>query len=315
MAYMRHIFIGILILLLVFAPYVASNSFYIAVANLMMINAVVAISMTLLLSTTGQLSLGHAGFFGFGAYVFAYLAGQQGWSPMLALVISVSGTGLLAWAVALVFLRLSGYYLAVATLGFGLVVSIVLRNEQQLTGGPDGMAVVPLELAGFVLKGEMTWYFTLLLLLLLTTIGSYNLLRSPAGRALRSLHDAEIAATSVGVDVRSYKVKIFIISAVLTGLMGALYAAYSGFITPGIASFTHSIHFLMMAVIGGLGSIAGAVVGAVLVTLLPNLLAGSAEYEGLVIGLILLTSVLRMPRGIVPSFVYWYRGRKVAVQR
>ena len=235
------------------------------------------------------------------------LLGPVGW---LALALAVLGTAVLGWCVARLFLRLSGYYLAVATLGIGMMLSIVLRNEQHLTGGPDGMSVVPFGVLGFSLQGEVVWYFVLLFVLVLATVGSYNLLRSPAGRALRTLHDAEIAATSVGVDVRGYKVRVFVLSTALTGLMGALYAHYAGFITPASASFTHSVQFVMMSVIGGIGSVAGAVLGAVIVTLLPNLLAGAAEYEVLVVGLILLSTVLLLPRGMVPTLTAWYRGRK-----
>lgn len=306
----RYSLLFVLVLALALVPILISNSFYIAVANLVMINAVVAISMTLLLGTTGQLSLGHAGFFAFGAYVSAYLGGPQGLPTLLALALAVLGTAVLGWCVARLFLRLSGYYLAVATLGIGMMLSIVLRNEQHLTGGPDGMSVVPFGVLGFSLQGEVVWYFVLLFVLVLATVGSYNLLRSPAGRALRTLHDAEIAATSVGVDVRGYKVRVFVLSTALTGLMGALYAHYAGFITPASASFTHSVQFVMMAVIGGIGSVAGAVLGAVIVTLLPNLLAGAAEYEVLVVGLILLSTVLLLPRGMVPTLTAWYRGRK-----
>lgn len=306
----RYALLFVVVLVLAGAPFLLANSFYIAVVNLMMLNAVVAISMTLLLGTTGQLSLGHAGFFAFGAYVSAYLGGPQGWPTPLALAMAVLGAAGLGWCVARLFLRLSGYYLAVATLGVGMMVSIVLRNEQHLTGGPDGMSVVPFDVLGFTLQGEAAWYFVLLPVLVLATAGSYNLLRSPAGRALRTLHDAEIAATSVGVDARAYKVRVFVLSTALTGLMGALYAHYAGFITPASASFTHSVQFVMMAVIGGIGSIAGAILGAVIVTLLPNLLAGAAEYEVLVVGLILLSTVLLLPRGMVPTLTAWYRGRK-----
>jgi branched-chain amino acid transport system permease protein len=305
----RHALLCALVLVLTLMPIGISNSFYFAVANLVMINAVVAISMTLLIGTTGQLSLGHAGFFALAAYASAYLGGPQGLPTPLGLVLAVLGTAVLSWCVARLFLRLSGYYLAVATLGVGMMLSIVLRNEQQLTGGPDGMSVVPLVLFGFALQGEVVWYFVLLLVLGLATVGAYNLLRSPAGRALRSLHDAEIAATTAGVDVQRYKVRIFVLSGSMAGLMGALYAHYVGFITPAEASFVHSVKYLMMVVVGGFGSIVGAVLGALIVTLLPNLLAGAAEYETMVVGAILLATVLLLPRGLVPTLRGWYRGR------
>lgn len=290
-------------------PVLVPNPFYLAVANLVLINAGVAVSLTLLIGTTGQLSLGHAAFFASGAYLSGYLSVGRGWPVLLALPCAVAGTTLLAWAVGRLFLKLSGYYLAVATLGIGLLLGIVLRNEQQLSGGPDGMSVGPLQLGSFVLRGDAAWYWLLLAVLALVVVAAVNLLRSPAGRALRALHDAEIAAITMGVDVRGYKVRIFVLSGAIAGLMGALYAHYAGFITPASASFVHSVQFLMMAVIGGIGSIGGAVLGAAIMTLLPNLLAGAAEYETLVLGSVLFAAVLFMPRGIVPTLREHWRAR------
>ncbi|MFH1872910.1 MAG: branched-chain amino acid ABC transporter permease [Pseudomonadota bacterium] len=290
-------------------PVVVPNSFYLGVANLVLINAMVAISLTLLLGTTGQLSLGHAAFFASGAYLSAYLAGSKGWSVLASIPVAMLGTAVLAWCIGRLFLRLSGYYLAVATLGVGLLLGIVLRNEQGYSGGPDGLSVAPLEIFGHALQGDAAWYWLLLVLLLIIIVAAHNLLRSPAGRALRALHDAEIAATTAGVDVHRYKVRIFVLSATLTGLMGALYAHYSGFITPTLASFNNSIEYVLMVVVGGLGSIAGAVLGAVIVTLLPTLLAGVDEYETLVAGSVLFATVLFMPDGIVPSVQTWLKKK------
>jgi branched-chain amino acid transport system permease protein len=281
-------------------PFVVPNPFYIAIGNLVLINAVVAISLTLLLGTTGQLSLGHAAFYALGAYVSANLAGTLMLPVYLTVPLAVIGVSLFGWAMARLFLRLSGYYLAVATLGVGLLLGIVLRNERQLSGGPDGMPVVPLEVFGNSL-GEATWYWIFLTVLVLVIIGTNNLLRSPAGRALRSLHDAEIAAMTSGVNTQRYKIKVFVVSSGLVGLMGALYGHYSGFITPASASFVRSVEYVMMVVIGGIGSVPGAVLGAGIVTLLPNALAGMEHYEILVIGCILLVTILFMPKGLVPS--------------
>lgn len=287
--------------LAVLLPLATSNNFYLAIANLVLINAAVTVSLTLLVGTTGQLSLGHAAFFAVGAYVTAHLSSVRGWPVLASLPLAVLVATVLAWAVGRLFLRLSGYYLAVATLGIGLLLGIVLRNESAFSGGPDGMSVPLFQLGSFALRGDRAWYWVLLAVLCVVVAGALNLLRSPAGRALRALHDAETAAVAMGVDAPSYRTRIFTLSGAVAGLMGALYAHYAGFVTPQAASFVHSVQFLMMAVIGGIGSIGGAVVGAAIVTLLPNLLAGAAEYETLAVGLLLLISVVLMPRGIVPS--------------
>lgn len=292
-------------------PLLLPNAYYLAVANLLMINAVVAVSLTLLIGTTGQLSLGHAAFFAGGAYVTAHLSAIRGWSTAWSVPTAVLAATLLAWAVGRLFLRLSGYYLAVATLGIGLLLGIVLRNEPAFSGGPDGMSVPMLEAGGWALRGDKHWYWLLLAVLAVMVAGASNLLRSPAGRALRALHDAETAAVAMGVDAQSYRVRIFTLSGGIAGLMGALYAHYAGFVTPQAASFVHSVQFLMMAVIGGVGSILGAVVGAAIITLLPNLLAGAAAYETLAVGLLLLLSVVLMPRGIVPTVRRAWDARRV----
>ncbi len=306
----RALVLAAVLVLAALMPVLVPNPFYLAVANLVLINAAVAVSLTLLIGTTGQLSLGHAAFFASGAYLSAHLSVARGWPVLLALPCAVLGSTLLAWAVGRLFLKLSGYYLAVAMLGIGLLLGIVLRNEQQFSGGPDGMSVGPLELGRHALRGDAAWYWLLLVVLALVVGAALNLMRSPAGRALRALHDAEIAATTMGVDVRSYKVRIFVLSGAIAGLMGALYAHYAGFITPASASFVHSVQFLMMTVIGGIGSIGGAVLGAAIVTLLPNLLAGVAEYETLVVGGGLFAAVLFMPRGIVPTLRDRWRARR-----
>ncbi len=283
-----------------FVPVFAPNNYFIAIANLVLINSVVAISLTLLLGTTGQLSLGHAAFYALGAYTSANLNSHFALPLYLTIPIAVCVVSVLGWGVARLFMRLSGYYLAVATLGVGLLLGIVLRNEIGLSGGPDGMPVTGLEWFGTPLS-ERAWYWLFLSVLALVIFAANNLLRSPAGRALRALHDAEVTAMTCGVDVEKYKVKVFVLSCGLTGLMGALYAHYAAFITPAATSLVRSIEYVMMVVVGGIGSIAGAVVGAGIVTLLPQALAGFEKFEILLVGCVLLVSILFLPKGLVPE--------------
>lgn len=303
-----------LTLLAALLPLLVPNNYVLAVANLVLINAVLAISLSMVLGTTGQLSLGHAAFYALGAYLSANLSGSLNWPlyasvPLATVVVAATG-----WGVARLFLRLSGYYLAVATLGVGVLLGIVLRNEQRLSGGPDGMPVTALDIAGQTV-GERGWYWIFLTVLLLVVLGARNLLRSPAGRALRSLHDAETAALTCGVDARRYKIQVFVVSCGLAGAMGALYAHYAAFITPSATSLVRSVEYVMMVVIGGVGSVAGAIVGATIVTLLPQALSGMEQYETLLIGGILLLSILLLPNGLVPELQQrWrsWRGRRGA---
>ena len=257
----------------------------------------------------GQISLGHAGFFGLGAYGSALLA-AAGLPTLLAMLVTLVVGGILSFGLGKIVLRLAGHYLAMATLGIGIVIWIVLVREIGLTGGPDGMPVVPIRVGGFAVTGHWTWYGIFGALLIGVTFLAERFVQSPIGRALRAISGSEVAAASSGIDVSAYKVLVFVISAVLAIFVGALYAHYAQFISPGEATFFRSIELVTMIVLGGLSSIYGAIVGAAILTLLPFLFASLHDYEMVVIGLILISCVVFLPKGIVPSLDdYWSRRR------
>ncbi len=294
---------GVLVLALVIAllPLALPNSYYYDVAIQVGINATVVIGLNLLVGYAGQISLGHAGFLGLGAYCSAILTGTYQWPPVVALVAGTALVALLALAIARPILRLKGHYLAMATLGLGIIISIVLNTEEQLTGGPDGMTVPPFSVLGFEIYGERIWYWLIGALLVVAVWLALNLIDSPVGRALRAVHGSEVAARVVGIDTTSYKVRVFVLSAVFAGVMGALGAHYAGFVTPSESSFLHSIQLVTMVVLGGLASTFGAVVGATILTVLPQLLTGFEDYEMMTFGLILMVTMIAMPRGLVPA--------------
>ena len=297
----RHTVLASLAAVMLMAPLLLRTEYHYDVAILVGINAAVVISLNLLMGYAGQISLGHAGFFGIGVYAGAILTGHYGWPPLLALAAGPVIAGVLAFAIARPILRLSGYYLAMATLGLGMIIFIVIQTEAGLTGGPDGMNVPPLSAFGVVLSGGKAWYWVIAAVLLLVSAGALNLIDSPVGRALRALHGSEIAARTAGVDVLRYKVLVFVLSAVITALMGGLFSFYSGFVTPGSAGFMHSVAFAVMVVLGGLSSVGGSLIGALILTVLPQVLVSFAEYEWLVYGLVLMLVMTRMPRGLVPA--------------
>jgi branched-chain amino acid transport system ATP-binding protein len=173
-----------------------------------------------------------------------------------------AATGLLAAIVARPIFKLKGHYLAMATLGLGIIINIVVRTEAAWTGGPDGMSVPPMSLAGFEISGDKHWYWIVAILLSVSVWASLNLIDSPFGRALRALHGSEVASKVVGVDVVRYKVAIFVLSAVFASIMGSVTAHYVGFVTPNLADFFHSIELVTMVVIGGMASVYGSVLGA-----------------------------------------------------
>lgn len=295
--------IGLLIVIavLLVVPFIVPNSFYLDLAIRMAINAVIVLGLNLLIGFAGQISLGHAGFLGIGAYASAVLPTHFGWHPLVAMGAGAAATGLLAALVARPIFKLKGHYLAMATLGLGIIINIALRNEAQWTGGPDGMPVPPMSVFGFEIYSDKIWYWVVAGLLVVSVWASLNLIDSPFGRALRALHGSEVASQVVGVDVVRYKVAIFVMSAVFASLMGSVTAHYIGFVSPNFADFFHSIELVTMVVVGGMASVFGSLVGAVLLTALPQALATFEGWETVVFGAILMLFMIFLPKGIVPT--------------
>ena len=296
-------FVGLYIIMavLVVLPFVLPNNFYVDLAIRMAINAVIVLGLNLLIGFAGQISLGHAGFLGIGAYATAALPTHFGWHPLLAMAAGAAAAGLLAATVARPIFKLKGHYLAMATLGLGIIINIVVRTEARWTGGPDGMSVPPMSLAGFEISGDKHWYWIVAILLSVSVWASLNLIDSPFGRALRALHGSEVASKVVGVDVVRYKVAIFVLSAVFASIMGSVTAHYVGFVTPNLADFFHSIELVTMVVIGGMASVYGSVVGAVLLTALPQALTSFEGWETVAFGTILMLGMIFLPKGLVPT--------------
>lgn len=294
---------GLLFLTLVLAalPLALVNPYLYDVAIRIGLNAIIVIGLNLLIGYTGQISLGHAGFLGIGAYASAILTTQFGWPPILALLAGAIAAGVLAFVIARPILKLKGHYLAMATLGLGIIIAIVITNETKYTGGPDGMSVPPLALAGLELAGEKAWYALVAVLLLLSAWLALNLVDSPPGRALQAIHGSEVAAQVVGVQTTRAKVRIFVVSAVIASLVGSLSAHYVAFVTPGLAGFFHSIELVTMVVVGGMASVFGSIVGAAILTMLPQLLSTFEGWETVVFGAILMATMIFLPKGIVPT--------------
>ncbi len=292
---------GALLLVLLLIPLLLPSAFHLRVATLVWINATAALGLALLMGLAGQVSLGHAGFMGIGAYATALGPKHLGLDPLLSMLAGVIAAGLLALLVGRPILRLRGHYLAVATLGFGILVHLVLVSEVPTTGGPDGIQVPRLEIAGVRIVGAELWYRITGVVLLLAAWIALALEDSSTGRALRALHDSEIAAAVVGVDVARHKLVVFVIAAVYAALAGGLLALFNRFVTPDVAGFLRSIELVTMVVIGGMGSILGAVVGAALLTVLPQALTLFHDYEHAVLGLLVILFMVFLRQGIVPG--------------
>ena len=295
--------LALLAIIIAAAPIGFTNTYFYDVGVNAMFNAIVCVGLNLLIGYAGQISLGHAGFFALGAYGSAILTVTYGLPPIAAMVLSAAVVGLLAFVVGRPILKLKGHYLAMATLGIGIIIHIVLKTESKFTGGPDGMSLDNFSLLGFSIVGDRMWYWVAGVLLIVTVWLALNLIDSPVGRALRAVHGSEVGAEVVGVDTSSYKVLVFVVSAVFASLVGSLYAHKNGFITPDIGSFFHSVELVTMVVLGGMASVFGALIGAVILTLLPQVLAAVEQYEAMILGAIMMGTMIFMPKGLLPSIV------------
>ena len=291
-------------------PLALSNNYFYDIAVLVGLNAIVCVGLNLLIGYAGQISLGHAGFFGLGAYGSAILSSRYGWPPLASLFTTTLAVAALAFVVGRPILRLKGHYLAMATLGLGVIIYMVITTEDSLTGGPDGISVVAFRVGGLVLQGERVWYWLVGALLLLAVWLALNLIESPVGRALRALHGSEVGAEVVGIDATRHKVMVFVISAVFASIAGSLAGHYSGFVTPGKVTFLHSIELVTMVVFGGMASTFGAVVGAAVLTTLPQVLTLFKDYEMVVFGAVMMGTMIFLPRGVVPSLAKLFAPRR-----
>ena len=293
----------------VILPWFLPSNFYVRIATLVFINALAVLGLNLLMGFAGQVSLGHAAFFGLGAYAVAVGPTHLGIPSWAALIGGVLASALIAFVVGRPILRLKGYYLAVATLGMGLLTAMVIANEVAWTGGPNGMPVPRLTVFDWRVAGSQVWYWVAGVSLVLGAWVAVNLIESPTGRAFRAIHDSETAARVLGVDIARYKLAAFVISAMYAALAGAYVALFDGFVTPDTSSFIRSIEFVVMAVLGGLGSILGSIVGAAILIILPQLLTVFHDYEHIVLGLIMIVFMIFLPAGIVPSLAALLRRR------
>jgi branched-chain amino acid transport system permease protein len=256
----------ILIAFLALFPFLFKN-YYVYVANYMAINVIVAIGLNILVGYTGQISLGHSGFFAIGAYGTLALMSKVGLPFILALPAAALATAVFGFLIGLPALRLEGPYLSIATLGFGLTITRVI-GRIEFFGGRQGLHAPELTIGPWHLNTDREFYYLLITLTVLLTVAARNIIKTKVGRAFIAIRDADIAAETMGVNLMYYKTLAFAVSAFYTGLAGGLYAFVLRFIEPELFGLLMSILFLAMVVVGGLGSIFGAIAGACLLSYL-----------------------------------------------
>lgn len=297
---------GIYLALMILFPVLMPDDYYRSVGIVIGLNAIVTVGLCLLMGLAGQISIGQAAFWGIGAYTSAVLTMKYGFTPALGLLASMIIPGVFAFVLGRAIAGLQGYYLAMATLAFGYIVQIGITEWESVTGGANGIIGIPN--LGFFGESELGMYYLIWAAVTGVLLFSLNLFHSRVGRAYRAIHKSEIAATSMGIDVRAFKLSAFVVSGMFAGLSGGLYAHYMGILDPQPFGLHESIKFLTMVVIGGMGSIWGAVVGAVLISLISEGLVLLSEYipglqgdvDTIVYGAILVLIIMFMPEGLVP---------------
>ena len=300
---MRRVGGGLLALSALTLPLWLPSAYHLHVAIMAGIFGVLALSLNLLLGYTGQLSLGHAAFFGIGAYTSALLTVTLEWSFWPALAAAIALAGAAGWFIGRLSLKLRGAYFVLVTISFAGVISLVSVNWIELTNGPLGLPGVPApELGPWSLRTKTAYYYLVLAAVALSYVVSRRLVGSRIGRAFVALRENEALAESIGVDVTHYLVLAAVVSAAMAGLGGSLYAHYTRFVSPEVFLFSYTVTMVIMVVAGGKGTLAGPLVGAGLFTVLPEALraATSWQWQMLAYGVLLVLLVVFMPRGIVP---------------
>jgi len=301
------LFLVVVVLLGVFVE----NTYLLQIMTFIGINTLLALGLNMLMGYAGQVSLGHGAFYGIGAYATAILSGTLGLSPWLALVCAIILAVGVAFVVGLPTLKLSGYYLGMGTLGFGMIVHILLREAGPVTGGASGFVGIPMLSMGPILfEGGRNYFYLVWALVFMAILICKRIIASKTGRALAAIHGRENAAMALGVDVHRLKLTIFMFSAALGALAGFLYAHFVLFISPDSFGFMASVKMVTMVVIGGMANVWGALIGAAVISLLPEVLHGFADYEMIVFGLILMGVMIVMPQGLTQGLMERYGRHK-----
>lgn len=295
----RKVIYGFILAAVLILPLVITNDYVIRIAVVAGGYIILSLGLNLVTGYAGQFCLGWAAFYGIGAYTSALLTLKLNWSFWLGLPMGGIVAALFGVVLGIPTMRLRDIYLAITTLGFGEIIRLILMNWTSLTRGAMGLPGIPApSLFGVSLDNKYFYYYFMVVLVVASIGAMVRIIHSRLGRALVAIREDELAAKSMGIDTVRYKVIAFAIGAFFAGIAGSFYAHYTTFIDPHTFSFSESIVILAMVVLGGMGSIPGAVIGAVLLTLLPELLRDMAEYRMIVYGLLMMAVVLIRPQGL-----------------
>lgn len=293
----------VLFLILLILPLIVKNTYYRMLFDQTLINIIVVLGLNFITGLTGQMNLGTAGIFGIGAYTSALLTTQLHISPWLSLIAAILMGYLIGVILGWPSLRIKGIYLALTTIGFGEIIRLLLTNMAGITGGTQGVLNIPnYTLFNIDIKDEKSIYYLLLAITVIMTLIALKIINSKWGRVLKAIRDNDQAVESCGINIAEIKIKAFLLCTVYGCIAGALYAHLMGYINPADFTFDLSIKYLMMLMLGGIGSIPGNILGAAIVTLLPEFLRFLQDYYWLIFSSVLLVIVILLPNGVISLF-------------
>jgi branched-chain amino acid transport system permease protein len=305
------IYFSALALIIILIPLFVESKYYFIVLNVIGLNAIVVVGLNLLIGFAGQISLGHAAFYGLGSYFSAILTVNYGFPLWPAMILGMLATGAVAYLVGYPSLKLKGHYLVMATLGFSIIVYILMGELEYFTGGHDGLiGIPPLSIGSIKFDTDLKNFYLIWTFVFLSMLVARNLLNSRVGRALRAIHGSEVAANSLGVNTANYKVKVFVLSAMFASISGSLYAHYITFISPSSYDFYYSIQVVSMVIVGGMGSLWGSLFGAALLTSISEAFHVARQYHVIAYGVFLSLVLIFLPDGILVSIHNYYLKRK-----
>jgi branched-chain amino acid transport system permease protein len=294
----RRAWLGVAVVIVAALPWLLDTSYWRGILVLCAMNVLLALSLNLVIGYTGQLNLGQSAFFGIGAYVSTILIKSYGWSFWLAAVAAVGAAGLLGLALAAFAVRLRGHYLAIASLGFAVITYQVLVNWENVTQGVRGIyGIMP------PFSHPAALFYLVAGIAVLVYVLIDNLVRSPVGDTLRAIREDEVSAASLGINRALWKAFAFGVGAAIAGLAGCFYPGFVGTLVPDAFNIVESFTMMAMVIVGGMGTMVGPVVGAIVLTFLPELLRGFGELRLMIYGIALMLVVLFMPGGIVQAWI------------
>jgi len=303
---------AILAATIILIPFAVDSNYYFIVLNVIGLNTLVVVGLNLLIGFSGQISLGHAAFYGLGSYFSGVLTVNYGFPLWPAMAVGMLATGAVAYLIGYPALKLKGHYLVMATLGFSIIIHILMGELDGFTGGHDGLiGIPPLSIAGFDFDTDLKNFYLIWAFVCAAMLLTGNLLDSSVGRALRAIRGSEVAAASLGVDTAKYKVKVFVLSAMYASVAGSLYAHYISFISPGSYDFYYSIQVVTMVIVGGLGSLWGSLFGAAVLTLISEALHVAKQYHVIAYGIFLCLVLVFLPEGILSGIQRLFKRRQV----